>query len=96
MIPVHDPSTCLPTCLPAQVRETRAFRAGVASSFQHAAISHLEQRIKYAMKLCAEEAREAGDTSPSTLVVSGGVAANAELRRRLQLLCGRRVIMLWP
>ena len=72
---------------PDEVRETRAFRAGVASSFQHAAISHLEQRIKYAMRLCAEEAAEAGDTPPSTLVVSGGVASNAELRRRLQLLC---------
>ena len=39
------------------------------------------------MQLCVEEAAEAGDTPPSTLVVSGGVAANAELRRRLQRLC---------
>ena len=39
------------------------------------------------MQLCAEEAAEAGDTPPSTLVVSGGVASNAELRRRLQRLC---------
>ena len=38
------------------------------------------------MELCAERADEWG-AAPRTLVVSGGVAANAELRRRLQALC---------
>lgn len=71
---------------PEERRETDAFRADVAASFQNVALCHLEQRLKYAMRLCAESRDEWG-CAPSTLVVSGGVAANSELRRRLQLLC---------
>jgi len=98
---------------PEEVRHTRQFHADVAASFQHAAFSHLEQRLKFAMQYCARlpdeppsaaDAHEAagGSTAsaaegggavsaagrlPGTLVVSGGVAANQELRRRLQALC---------
>jgi len=73
---------------PVEKRHLRSFHADVAASFQHAAISHLEQRLRYAMALCAESAEEWGG-APTTLVVSGGVAANKELRSRLQDLCDR-------
>ena len=88
---------------PEEVRGTRSFQADVAASFQHAAFSHLEQRLRYAMAYCEglspqrdqprDDTLRQGVTHdeaaemPSTLVVSGGVAANQELRRRLQALC---------
>ena len=56
---------------PDERRAEAGFPADVAASFQHAAISHLEQRLKYAMELCATSA-EAWGTAPRTLVVSGG------------------------
>ena len=76
-------------------QRTEAFQADVAASFQHAAFSHLEQRLKYAFQFCeqlleddgGEEDDKAKAAAPNTLVVSGGVAANQELRRRLQELC---------
>ncbi len=67
-------------------RAEPSFNADVAASFQDVAISHLEQRLRYAFELC-EKAGDEWGCRPSTLVVSGGVAANAELRRRLQALC---------
>lgn len=71
---------------PEETRCQPSFHADVAASFQHVAISHLEQRLRYAMTLCRESAVEWGG-APTTLVVSGGVAANKELRTRLQALC---------
>ena len=78
-----------------EVKGTEAFQADVAASFQHSAFSHLEQRLKYAFQFCeqlseddgGEEDEKAKAAAPNTLVVSGGVAANQELRRRLQELC---------
>ncbi|EOD07715.1 glycoprotease family protein, partial [Emiliania huxleyi CCMP1516] len=55
-------------------RASPAFRAGVAASFQNAALRHLEMRLT--------RARDSLGCAPDTLVLSGGVAANAELRRR--------------
>lgn len=89
---------------PEETRSSRAFHADVAASFQHAAFSHLEQRLKYAFAYCdslhqspaaddgnappaAAPPTDAPAIRPRTLVVSGGVAANHELRRRLQTLC---------
>jgi len=54
-------------------------RADVAASFQHTAIRHLEQRVKRAMDTVASDIK--------TLAVVGGVAANQEVRSRLQVLC---------
>lgn len=73
---------------PDDLRVSPTFHADVAASFQNVALAHLEQRLKYAMELCASRCEEWG-SAPRTLVVSGGVAANKELRRRLQLLCER-------
>lgn len=84
---------------PEEVKRTRQFQADVAASFQHAAFTHLEQRLSFAMGYCARlegvidgamnGAQDGADPPrlPGTLVVSGGVAANQELRRRLQALC---------
>ena len=74
-----------------ETRASRAYQADVAASFQHAAFSHLEQRLKYAFAFCKQlhEAQGGEGPPPNTLVVSGGVAANQELRRRLELLCER-------
>ena len=78
---------------PEDVRDTHEFRADVAASFQHAAFSHLEQRLSLAFKYCSDLAHSPDEADagplPSTLVVSGGVAANLALRERLQALCDR-------
>ena len=58
-------------------------KANVAASFQNVAFSHIEQRLKYAMA----QMEEAG---VQTLAVVGGVAANQELRSRLDALCQTR------
>ena len=81
-----------------ETRASPSFHADVAASFQDAAFSHLEQRLRYAFTYCdslyedaarggVDAAVGVGAVPPSTLVVSGGVAANMELRRRLQELC---------
>ncbi|KAG5176158.1 glycoprotease family-domain-containing protein [Tribonema minus] len=54
--------------------------ADLAASFQHAAITHLEQRVRRAVAHC--HAR-----GVRTLAVVGGVAANAQVRARLGALC---------
>lgn len=59
-------------------------KANLAASFQHVAIVHIEQRLIRAMMLMQDE------SSISTLVVVGGVAANQELRSRLNQLCAER------
>lgn len=58
-------------------------KADLAASFQNVAIKHLEMRLQRAMKLMETE-------DINALAVVGGVAANQELRRRLQILCDER------
>lgn len=58
-------------------------KANLAASFQHIAIKHLEQRLERAMTLMEAEGID-------KLALVGGVAANMELRRRLEMLCERR------
>jgi glycoprotease/Kae1 family metallohydrolase len=59
-------------------------KANIAASFQHVAITHIEQRLKRAMELVEKNA------GIKTLAVVGGVAANQELRKRLELICSNR------
>lgn len=59
-------------------------KANIAASFQHAAFRHVEVRINRAMERVQE------DDGIHTLAVVGGVAANKELRRRLDVLCSDR------
>lgn len=58
-------------------------KANLAASFQNTAIKHLEQRLERAMKMMEME-------QINTLAVVGGVAANQELRWRLQNICDDR------
>jgi len=62
---------------------SREDKADLAASFQNTAIKHLEQRLDRAMKMMEIE-------EINTLAVVGGVAANQELRRRLQKKCDDR------
>lgn len=64
---------------------SREDKANIAASFQNVAIKHIEQRLDRAMEMIEEE----GDGIRSLAVV-GGVAANKELRSRLQELCTNR------
>merc|ERR1711997_711042 len=59
-------------------------KADIAASFQNVALKHIEQRLKRAMQLCEEE------DCMKTLAVVGGVAANQELRTRLDAMCQER------
>ncbi len=59
-------------------------KANIAASFQHIAFRHVEIRLGRAMELVQNE------DGIQTLAVVGGVAANAELRRRLNKLCSDR------
>ena len=59
-------------------------KANIAASFQHVAFRHVEVRLGRAMDLVQKE------DGIRTLAVVGGVAANKELRRRLELLCTDR------
>jgi len=58
-------------------------KANIAASFQNVAIKHIEQRLKRAMKQCEEDP----ECQIKSLAVVGGVAANKELRSRLQAIC---------
>jgi len=60
-----------------------ADKADIAASFQNVAIKHVEQRLKRAMD-------EVVSPDIRVLAVVGGVAANTELRNRLQVLCDER------
>jgi N6-L-threonylcarbamoyladenine synthase len=72
-------------------------KADIAASFQHVAIQHIEQRLERAMRRVEkEEEEEDGSLLPKrnvkrirSLAVVGGVAANQELRSRLEALCVR-------
>lgn len=55
-------------------------RANIAASFQHVAIKHVEQRLKRAMGMVESEGIR-------SLALVGGVAANKELRSRIEALC---------
>ena len=59
-------------------------KANIAASFQHTAFRHLEIRLSRAMDIVEKE------DGIRTLAVVGGVAANEELRTRLDLLCSSR------
>lgn len=58
-------------------------KANIAASFQNVAIKHLEQRLKLAMEMMEKEGIR-------SLALVGGVAANTELRNRLDALCASR------
>lgn len=58
-------------------------KANMAASFQNIAIKHIEQRLVRAMTMCEED-------DIKTLAVVGGVAANQELRSRLDAICSER------
>ena len=66
---------------------TRSRARAHAHAFALAPHAHL-LTSRYAFALCAEKADE-WEAVPHTLVLSGGVAANAELRRRVGELCAR-------
>jgi len=69
---------------------TEEDKANIAASFQHVAMKHIEQRLERAMKLVDKQAGDRGSpTRIRSLVVVGGVAANEELRSRLEALCDR-------
>ena len=62
-------------------------KADIAASFQHIAIKHLEQRLERAMQMMEKE-------DIKTLALVGGVAANMELRSRLEAICEKREWMM--
>ena len=64
----------------------RQDKANIAASFQNTAIKHIEQRLRRAMTIFENES----DGPIRTLAVVGGVAANKELRSRLEKLCSER------
>eukprot|EP00554_Chaetoceros_debilis_P016699 CAMPEP_0194114854 /NCGR_PEP_ID=MMETSP0150-20130528/21666_1 /TAXON_ID=122233 /ORGANISM="Chaetoceros debilis, Strain MM31A-1" /LENGTH=548 /DNA_ID=CAMNT_0038805173 /DNA_START=52 /DNA_END=1695 /DNA_ORIENTATION=- len=64
---------------------SREDRADVAASFQNVAIKHIEQRLKRTMDMLEE-----GEDNIRSLAVVGGVAANQELRSRLEAICAER------
>ncbi|KAL7459362.1 hypothetical protein ACHAWC_011815 [Mediolabrus comicus] len=59
-------------------------KANIAASFQNVAFRHVEIRLGRAMDQVQEQ------DGIKTLAVVGGVAANKELRRRLDALCSER------
>jgi N6-L-threonylcarbamoyladenine synthase len=64
---------------------SRDDKANIAASFQNVAIRHIEQRLDRAMTMLEGE-----DDGIRSLAVVGGVAANTELRTRLEKLCNDR------
>jgi N6-L-threonylcarbamoyladenine synthase len=68
----------------AAVCSNDILRANIAASFQETAVRHLEDRTRRAMQICDQLG-----TGGKTLVVAGGVAANAVVRARLGDLCAR-------
>lgn len=60
-------------------------KANIAASFQNTAIKHIEERLKRAMDMLEDEKE-----GIKTLAVVGGVAANKELRSRLETICAQR------
>lgn len=60
-------------------------KANIAASFQHTAIRHIEQRLERCMSMLENES-----DGIRSLAVVGGVAANTELRNRLEAVCANR------
>ena len=60
-----------------------AAAADLAASFQNCALAHIEDRLRIAFKAAPAPA----DGGRPRLAVVGGVAANAELRKRVAALC---------
>jgi N6-L-threonylcarbamoyladenine synthase len=58
-------------------------KANLAASFQNVAIRHIEQRLERAMRMVEQDE----SIKIRGLAVVGGVAANQELRSRLEALC---------
>lgn len=58
-------------------------KANIAASFQNVAIRHIEQRLERAMSMLEKDGIR-------SLAVVGGVAANSELRSRLDAICAHR------
>jgi N6-L-threonylcarbamoyladenine synthase len=58
-------------------------KADIAASFQNIAIKHLEQRLDRAMEMMEKEGID-------KIALVGGVAANMELRSRLEVICDKR------
>ena len=74
-----------PDQLPVSVKAT------LAASFQNVAIQHIEDRLKRAMTIVSNGDVDGEEHSRiNTLAVVGGVAANLELRSRLERLCQER------
>lgn len=60
-------------------------KANIAASFQNTAIRHIEERLKRAMDMLEND-----EEGIKSLAVVGGVAANKELRSRLETICSKR------
>jgi tRNA A37 threonylcarbamoyltransferase TsaD len=60
-------------------------KANIAASFQDVAIRHIEQRLERCMSMLEKE-----PDGIRSLAVVGGVAANTELRNRLEAVCAKR------
>ena len=60
-------------------------KANIAASFQNVAIRHIEQRLERCMSILEKE-----PDGIRSLAVVGGVAANTELRNRLETICAKR------
>jgi len=71
--------------LDAIIDLSRKDKADIAASFQNNSIKHIEQRLNRVMTMLEGE----GDEIRSLAVV-GGVAANKELRTRLENVCTKR------
>eukprot|EP01124_Arcella_intermedia_P026315 TRINITY_DN4915_c0_g1_i3.p1 TRINITY_DN4915_c0_g1~~TRINITY_DN4915_c0_g1_i3.p1 ORF type:complete len:282 (-),score=67.17 TRINITY_DN4915_c0_g1_i3:132-977(-) len=66
-----------------------AFVADIAFSFQNTVLNHLSDRVERALAWCAH------NSPVSKLVVSGGVAANQQIRNRLAAIAGRYRVQLY-
>ena len=70
---------------------SRMDRANIAASFQRAACQHLQQRLQCALNWCDDEVAKGHLTaSPTSVVVTGGVAANQYVRDHLKELVSKR------
>jgi len=76
-----DPNILSRVLAPLSEQESLRIKADIAASFQEVAIRHLEDRTRRALEWAKEE-----EPNIKHLVVSGGVASNLEVRRRLKAL----------
>lgn len=64
--------------------------ADLAASFQHVAVTHLEDRLHRALDMLHRDPAFADLSEPPVLALVGGVASNLVVRHRLGLLAERR------